>query len=83
MAVAYARRCYQREISFYKVVKWLKHKGRLGKAIQENMLNNLFTQLRNNILRLCKQRRKRKTTLQLIDKEIEYMNSFTSKPVTT
>ena len=44
----YARRCYQREISFYKVVKWLKHKGRLGKAIQENMLNNLFTQSKDH-----------------------------------
>lgn len=67
----------QREISFTKVIQWLLRKGRLTDAIWKGNLFQLLLQLIDDIGRLCKQKRKRKTTAQLIEEQIDYMDGFT------
>lgn len=76
IAAWYAEVQHQREISFHKVINWFKRHQRLSHAIGKGCLNTLFDQLADSILRLCKQNRKRLTTKQLIDREINYMDSF-------
>jgi hypothetical protein len=72
----YAKVRHHREISFYKLIKWLLSKGRLAKAIGEDLLPVLLADLARNICRVCKQKRKRLTTQQLLDYQIPYMDSF-------
>lgn len=78
-AAGYAQAQHQRELSFHKVITWLKRKDRLARVLNQATLNNLLEQLAKGILRLCKQQRKRPTTQQLIDHQIPYMDSFRDK----
>ncbi len=67
----------KKEISSHKLINWLKRKDRLAKAIRSGCLEELFDELRKDISkRLCKQKRKRKTTRQLLEEGIPYMDSF-------
>jgi nucleoside diphosphate kinase len=72
---------YQREVSFYKVTQWLLRSARLANAIANNLVSSLWDELTSDILRICKQKRKRKTTKELIEQEIEYMDSFDNFPL--
>jgi hypothetical protein len=72
----YTRVVHRREISLYKFIKWLLRKGRLAKAITEGRMEALLANLVRNIQRVCKQKRRRLTTQQLLDYQIPYMDSF-------
>lgn len=65
------------ETSFHKLIQWLKRRGRLSKAV----LVSQFHQLLNDLIQdlpgmLCKKKRKRKTTLELIENLVPYERSF-------
>ena len=75
------RRCsykyLKKEAGFYKLISWLKRKDRLAKAADTGSLTELFDEMREIMSKsLCKQKRKRKTTHQLLDEGIPYMDSF-------
>lgn len=81
MLYAYTSFCaeeqFQREVSEHKLINWLKRKDRLAEAIRFNLLDDLLSDLMRDMAKmLCKQKRKRKTTLQLIEGQVHYMNSF-------
>jgi hypothetical protein len=68
-AAWYATTVLRREISFPKLLLWLKRKGRFAQAVQEDTLETLCGELRRAIAPLlCKQKRKRQTSQQLLDK---------------
>jgi hypothetical protein len=72
-----AEKLFQREASEHKLINWLKRKNRLAKAIHFDLLDALLSDLIHDTPKmLCKQKRKRKTTLQLIEGQVHYINSF-------
>jgi len=75
-AFIYAKNQFKREISLYKLFDWLKRSGRLLKAVHTQSLNFLINDLMQNILKVCKQKRTRKTILQMVEDQIKYMDSF-------
>ena len=67
-AAAYAAVVLRKEISFPKLILWLKRKGRFAQAIQTSTMEPLYRDLRRDMAALlCKQKRKRKTSQQLLD----------------
>jgi hypothetical protein len=56
------------EISLPKFIDWLKD-GRLKEAILENNFTNIYNEIEWNIDRICKKKRRRKTSLEKIKKE--------------
>jgi hypothetical protein len=70
----YAEDYLKREISVPKLINWLKRKGRFAKAIHGGTLDALFIDLRQALPRLlCKQKRRRRTSRQLIEEYGYYM----------
>jgi hypothetical protein len=64
----YAEDYLQRELSIPKLINWLKRKGRLAKAMHVGPLEALFNDLRRALPKvLCKQKRKRRTSRQLLE----------------
>jgi hypothetical protein len=64
----YATAVLRREISFHKLLGWLKRKGRFAQAIDHGALETLCRDLRCDMAALlCKQKRKRKTSQQLLE----------------
>lgn len=77
----YAAKYYTKEACFCKIINWLKRKNRLEQAIYDKQLDILFKKIENDSsYMLCKQKRKRKTTQQLIRDNIPYMDSFKNDP---
>ncbi len=76
----YACRYLKKEASFHKLTDWLKRKDRLAKAIRSGSPDELFDELVRDISgKLCKQKRKRRTSRQMLEGEgIPYMESFQS-----
>lgn len=73
----YTESYLNRETSFHKLVDWLKKDCQLANAIYNKTIDKLLDILCESVPgELLKQRRKRKTTRQLIDEEIRYMESF-------
>lgn len=72
----YAEIKHKREVSAHKLFNWLMRKDRLEKAIYSDRMNLLMITLNQDILRNCKQKRKRKTSLELIAGKVFYMESF-------
>ena len=76
---SYAAECAwsvcNKELSIHKTISWLlsRFRGVLNNA--ESVLNRL----ENTLHRLCKQKRKRKTTLELIDTGTGYLDTLTEK----
>lgn len=69
----YSENQLQREASLHKLIEWLTRKERLSKAVLSCDLNALLRDLVQDLPRiLCKQERKRKTTLQLIASHVPY-----------
>lgn len=67
-AAWYASSVCRREVSFPKLLLWLKRQGRFAHAIQAGTLETLYADLRHAIVPLlCKQKRKRQTSRQLLD----------------
>lgn len=78
-ASRYAYNCLKKEISFHKVINWLKRKDRLSEAFRSGSLKELLEELLKNISKsLCKQKRKRKTTRQLLEEAVPFTESFPS-----
>ena len=58
---------------------WLKRKDRFAKAILIHSLQEIFKNFKLDAAKiLCKQKRKRKTTYQLIKCSIPYLDSFSN-----
>jgi len=71
----YAEIKHKREVSAHKLFNWLMRKDCLEKAIYSDMSLLMIT-LKQDILRNCKQKIKRKTSLELIAGKVPYMESF-------
>ncbi len=70
----YAEDYLQREMSIAKLIHWLKRKGRFAKAIHAGTLAALFIDLWQALPKLlCKQKRRRRTSRQLIEEYGYYM----------
>ena len=70
----YAEDYLQRELSLPKLINWLKRKDRFVNAMHCGTLEALFRNLRRTIPKLlCKQKRKRRTSRQLIEEYGPYM----------
>jgi len=75
-ATVAGRLLYQREISFFKMIGWVKREMRLKQLFHAPY--EIFETLDRDLKRLSKQKRTRKTTLELIQYEsgyLEYENS--------
>jgi hypothetical protein len=67
-AAWYASAVCRREISFPKLLLWLKRRGRFARAVQDGTMETLYADLQQAIEPLlCKQKRKRQTSYQLLD----------------
>jgi len=63
----YAAAVLRRELSLHKLLLWLKRKDRFAHAIEEGTVETLWSDLRRDMaVLLCKQKRKRKTSQQLL-----------------
>lgn len=70
----YAEAHLHRELSLPKLINWLKRKDRLVNAMHDGTLETLLRNLRRALPKLlCKQRRKRRTSRQLIAEYEPYM----------
>ena len=79
----YAAHYLQREISIHKFINWMKRTCRLSTAIHQRNLDTLLSNLISDIPKmLCKQKRKRKTSRQLLDDGVHYMDHFLEDEVT-
>ena len=63
---------HQREISFFKMIGWIKRDMRLKKLFHAP--DEILEELDRELKRLSKQKRKRKTTLELIQYESGYLD---------
>ena len=67
-AAWYAAAVCHREVSFPKLLLWLKRHGRFARAVQDGTVDILYANLRQAMEPLlCKQKRKRSTTQQWLN----------------
>jgi hypothetical protein len=67
-AAWYATAVLHREVSFPKLLLWLKRQGRFARAVQGGTMETLYADLRQAMEPLlCKQKRQRPTTQQLLN----------------
>ena len=70
----------EREISQYKVVRWLKQESKIAKNILSGLSIKSMKQIELEITKtLCKGKRKRKTTHACLEQGIAYMDLYTKK----
>jgi len=70
----YAEDYLQRDISIPKLITWLKRKGRFAKALHVGTLDALCIDLWRALPKLlCQQKRRRRTSRQLIEEYGYYM----------
>jgi hypothetical protein len=70
----YAEDYLHRELSLPKLINWLKRKGRFVNAMHDGTLEALLRNLRRALPKLlCKQKRKRRTSRQLVEDYGPYM----------
>ena len=63
----YAAAVLPRAMSLHKLIVWLQRKGRFAHAIHDGTVEDLCRDLRRDMAPLlCKQKRKRKTSQQLL-----------------
>ena len=63
----YAVSVLRRELSLHKLILWLKRKDRFAHAIEDSTVETLWSDLRRDmVVLLCKQKRKRRTSQQLL-----------------
>lgn len=76
-AAGIGRHMYNTELSFFKLISWMKRHMR----IREFLMNpeKILTELTESLPRLMKQKRKRKTTLELIEAEVGYLETLEEK----
>ena len=72
----YAEAYLQRELSIPKLINWLKRQGRFAQAMHVGTVEKLCNDLRRTLPKiLCKQKRKRRTSRQLLKDYGYYMES--------
>lgn len=76
LAAYYADVLHHRELSPHKLYQWLIQKQRLAQAIQHHQLLALWDTFTLIVLSLCKQKRKRMTSLEMIQNQIGFLDSF-------
>ena len=73
----------QREVSAHKLINWMKRKGRLATAIHHENVEVLLDHLLSDIPKmLCKQKRRRKTSRQVLEDQVPYMGHFLEEEAT-
>ena len=75
LAIIYAKKV-NRELSFVKLIKHLKYNQKLEKAILNGEILELLEKIEIDIVKLCKTKRKRKTSRQLLDENIGFLETF-------
>jgi len=75
LAVLYSKKI-DRELSFVKLINHLKYKQRLEKAILNGTILELLEEIERDIAKYCKTKRKRKTSRQLLDENIGFLETF-------
>lgn len=73
----YTQYNYKKETSLHKVINWLLSNNRIQNILKKP--EELLTKLEKALPRLCKQKRKRKTTWELIEDEIDYLTTLEEK----
>jgi len=75
----YSETRLKREVSLHKLIEWLKRRERLSKAALLSQFGLLLSDLIHDLpSMICKKKRKRKTTLELIENLIPYERSFSN-----
>ena len=70
-----------RELSFVKLIKHLKYRQNLENAILNGTISEFLEEIEQNIEKYCKTKRKRKTSRQLLEEDIGFLESLDmSKP---
>ncbi len=81
VASLYAKRI-ERELSFVKLIKHLKYRQNLENAILNGTILEFLEEIEQNIEKYCKTKRKRKTSRQLLEEDIGFLESLEeSKPL--
>ncbi len=75
VASIYAKRV-ERELSFVKLIKHLKHRQNLENAILDGTILEFMEEIEQNIIKYCKTKRKRKTSRQLLEENIGFLESL-------
>jgi hypothetical protein len=83
VAAWYAQAQRQCELSMPKFLTWCQRHHRLASLGVQGTFAQWLEQLTAALPRLCKQKRRRLTTRQLIDNEINYMDSFIDRTTST
>jgi hypothetical protein len=80
----YAAAYLQREVSLHKLINWLKRDGRLAKALHGETWEALLLALRRDLPKLrCTQKRKRRTTQQLLEEyghDLDCLSEYETTP---
>jgi hypothetical protein len=66
----------KRELSFVKIIKHLKYKQNLENAILNDTILELLEEIEQNIVKYCKTERKRRTSRQLLEENIGFLESL-------
>jgi hypothetical protein len=83
-ATWYAAHHCQRAISIHKLINGMKRTCRFSTAISQGNLETLLSNRISDIPKMrCKQKRKRKTSRQLLDDEVHYLDHFLEDGVTS
>ncbi len=66
----------KRELSFVKLIKYLKYRQNLENAIINGNILEFLKKIKKNIIKFCKAKRKRKTSIEFLDKNIAFLDNF-------
>lgn len=83
VAAWYAQAQRQCEWSVPKFLTWGQRHNHVARLMRQGTFEQGFGQLPEALPRLCKQKRRRPTTKQLIDNKINYMDSFINNTTST
>jgi len=75
LAVLYAKKV-NRELSFVKLINHLKYNQKLEKAILNGGILEFLEEIERDITKYCKSKRKRKTSRQLLDENVGFLETF-------
>jgi len=75
LAILYAKKV-NRELSFVKLIQHLKYNQKLEKAILNGNILELLEEIERDIVKFCKTKRKRKTSRQLLEENIGFLETF-------
>jgi hypothetical protein len=75
LAMLYAKKV-DRELSFVKLISHLKYNQKLEKAILNGEILDLLKEIERDIAKYCKTKRKRKTSRQLLEENVGFLETF-------